>query len=181
MAKRVKYDTEGKPWARYLRLSKKEAAEDRGRTQAERLELTHAKLDGHLEEMTRWMDANAIPYGDDLIFRDAGLSAWKPGVVRPGWDAMMALAESGELAGIGIVAVDRFTRDVSTMEDLIRLAETATVTIGGPRAGNLDLRTSEGIQRAEEPPSRPPTVRRSMRAQNCPRPRPGAVCTRRAG
>jgi len=149
MGKRVAaISTDGKPWARYLRLSKAEAAEDRGRTKAERLELTNAKLDGHLAELTAWMDERGLPYSDEHIYRDAGLSAWKPNVVRPEWEQMMALAQCGELGGIGIVAVDRFTRDVTTMEDLIKLADTFKVNIGGPRAGNLDLTTYEGIQQA---------------------------------
>src|SRR5262245_28748108 len=112
---------EGKPWARYLRLSKAEAAEDRDKTKDERLALTLAKLDGHLTEVTGWLDNRQLPYRDDLIFRDPGLSAWKPNVKRPEWDAMMKLAREGELGGIAIVAIDRFTRDVTTMEDLIKL------------------------------------------------------------
>ena len=144
----VRVNTEGKPWARYLRLSKAEAAEDRDKTKEERLALTNAKLDNHLAELTRWMDAKGLPHDDAHIYRDPGLSAWKPGVVRPDWEQMMACAERGELGGIGIVAVDRFTRDVSTMEDLIKLADTFKVNIGGPRAGNLDLTTYEGIQQA---------------------------------
>ncbi|MGH3507232.1 MAG: recombinase family protein, partial [Nocardioidaceae bacterium] len=149
MARRAaKIDTNGKPWARYLRLSKLEAAELRGKTKDERLALTQAKLDAHLREVTEWMDTHGVSYCDEHIYRDPGLSAWKPGVRRPDWEQMMQRAESGELAGIGIVAVDRFTRDVSTMEDLIRLAETTDVKIGGPRAGTLDLTTYDGIMRA---------------------------------
>lgn len=148
MPRRTQISTDGKPWARYLRLSKQEMADVRGSTKEERLAATHAKLDEHLAEVTRWMDANGYPYTDDLVFRDAGLSAWKPGVTRPEWNQMMAMAEAGELAGIGIVAVDRFTRDVPTMEGLIRLAETVKVNIGGPRAGDLDLTTYQGIQQA---------------------------------
>jgi hypothetical protein len=94
------------------------------------------------------MDAHGLPYSDEHIYRDPGLSAWKPGVRRPEWDTMMERAEAGDLAGIGIVAVDRFTRDVTTMEDLIRLAETTSVKIGGPRAGSLDLTTYDGIMQA---------------------------------
>lgn len=149
MTKRqIRVSTQGRPWARYLRLSKMEARDLAGKTKAERLALTNAKLDAHLTELTAWMDGQGIPYADDLVFRDAGLSAWKRGVVRPAWNAMMAIAESGGLAGIGIVAIDRFTRDVTTMEALIRLAETTDIKIGGPRAGNLDLTTYEGIQQA---------------------------------
>jgi site-specific DNA recombinase len=149
MGKRAtRISTDGKPWARYLRLSKAEAAEDRDKTPAERLELTHAKLNGHLAELTAWMDEKGLPYSDEHIYRDAALSAWKPGVTRPEWEQMMTCAERGQLGGIGIVAVDRFTRDVTTMEDLIKLADTFKVNIGGPRAGNLDLTTYEGIQQA---------------------------------
>src|SRR3954468_80096 len=146
--KPLKKDTTGKPWARYLRLSKLEAREIRGATKEERVALTLAKLDAHCTELTRWLDSKGLPYGDELVFKDPGLSAWKPGVKRPGWDKMMELANAGELAGIGIVAIDRFTRDVTVMENLIRLAETTEVNIGGPRAGNLNLTTYEGIQQA---------------------------------
>ena len=149
MAKRTaRVNTDGKPWARYLRLSKAEAAEDRDKTKEERLALTMEKLNRHKDELTRWMDARGLPYSDDHVYMDPGLSAWKRGVVRPEWDQMMECAGHGELAGIGIVAVDRFTRDVSTMEGLIRLAESTDVKIGGPRAGSLDLTTYEGIQQA---------------------------------
>ena len=149
MSKRApKQDTTGKPWARYLRLSKAEAAEDRGKTKDERMALTIAKLDAHDAELKHWLDSKELPYSDALVFSDPGLSAWKPNVKRPGWDQMMAMAEAGDLAGIAIVAIDRFTRDVTTMEDLIRLAATTSVNIGGPRAGNLDLTTYEGIQQA---------------------------------
>jgi hypothetical protein len=41
----AKINTEGKPWARYMRLSKAEAAEDRDKTPAERMAVTNAKLD----------------------------------------------------------------------------------------------------------------------------------------
>lgn len=141
-------DTNGKPWARYLRLSKLEAAEMRGMTKDERLALTVKKLEEHLTELTAWMDERDIPYDDAHVYMDPGLSAWKRNVKRPAWDSMMDAAESGEVAGIGIVAVDRFTRDVVVMEGLIRLAETTDVQIGGPRAGRLNLTTYEGIQQA---------------------------------
>jgi hypothetical protein len=57
MARRnAKISTEGKPWASYLRLSKAEAAEDRGKTKEQRLALTNVKLDAHLARSpTGWM------------------------------------------------------------------------------------------------------------------------------
>lgn len=149
MARRAaKIDTNGKPWARYLRLSKLEAAELRGKTKDERLALTQAKLDDQLDALNDWLDEKGLPYNEAHVYRDPGLSAWKRGVIRPDWDAMMDQARSGELAGIAIVAVDRFTRDITTMEDLIRLAETTSVKIGGPDAGSIDLTTRDGIQQA---------------------------------
>jgi DNA invertase Pin-like site-specific DNA recombinase len=140
--------TEGKPWAIYLRLSKAEAAEDSGKTKAQRIALTNVKLDGHLAEIVDWLEERGMPWDPALVFRDPGLSAWKKSVRRPDWERMMSLAHAGELAGIGIVAIDRFTRDVATMEGLIDLALTFKVNIGGPRAGDLDLTTMQGIQQA---------------------------------
>lgn len=148
MKRKERVSTDGKPWARYERLSTTEAAEDRDKTKAERMALTHIKLDAQRAETTAWLDENGLPYRDDLVFRDAALSASKPNVIRPDWDRMMELAQSGQLGGIAIVAIDRFTRDVTTMEDLIKLADTYKVGIGGPRAGNLDLTTYQGIQQA---------------------------------
>src|SRR4051794_21402611 len=148
MARRTtaaKINTTGKPWARYLRLSKAESAEIKGLTKAERLELTNRKLDGHLDRVTRWMDSQGLPYDDDLVFRDPGLSAYKPTVRRPGWEALVERAHAGDIAGIAGIAVDRFTRIVSVGEDLIALAERVDVKVGGGRAGVLDLTTYEGI------------------------------------
>lgn len=146
MARRTtKISTTGKPWARYLRLSKAEAEEVKGLTPQERLDLTNRKLDDHLEAITAWMESKGLPYDDDLVFRDPGLSAWKPNVRRPQWEAMMEEARRGEVAGIAVVAVDRYTRQVSIGEDLIRLAEQVDIRIGGGRAGILDLTTYEGI------------------------------------
>src|SRR3954453_22643961 len=106
MARRItKVSTAGKPWARYLRLSKGEAEEVKGLSRERRLELTNRKLDDHLEQVTRWMDGHGLPHDDDLIFRDPGLSAWKPTVRRPQWEAMMEHAHAGEIAGIAVVAV----------------------------------------------------------------------------
>ena len=46
MARRgTKIDTNGKPWARYARLSKAEASEDQGKTKEARLALTNAPGD----------------------------------------------------------------------------------------------------------------------------------------
>jgi DNA invertase Pin-like site-specific DNA recombinase len=146
MTKRLATNTtEGKPWAIYLRLSKAEAAEDAGKTKAERIALTNVKLDGHRAEVEDWLTERGLPWDPALIFRDPALSAWKRGVRRPDWERMMILARAGELAGIAIVAIDRFTRDIPTMEDLIDLAAVYKVNIGGPRGGNLDLTTYEGI------------------------------------
>jgi hypothetical protein len=54
MARRTaRIDTNGMPWARYLRLSKLEAREVQGKTKEERQALTVQKLNWHLEELTR--------------------------------------------------------------------------------------------------------------------------------
>ena len=53
-----------------------------------------------------------MPYEAEQVYRDAALSAWKPGGNdAPTGRRMMELADAGELAGIAIVAVDRFTRE----------------------------------------------------------------------
>jgi hypothetical protein len=61
---------------------------------------------------------------------------------------MMARARQGDIAGIAgiaVVAVDRYTRQVVIGEELIALAKDVDVKIGGGRVGILDLTTYEGI------------------------------------
>ena len=72
-----------------------------------------------------------------------GLEAERPQPPVGGNDGACSIR--GGIAGIAVVAVDRYTRQVSIGEDLIALAEHVDIKIGGGRAGILDLTTYEGI------------------------------------
>jgi site-specific DNA recombinase len=139
---RPKAEPDQREWAAYLRLSKMEALDVRGVPKEERLRLTLEKLAGHEEEIREWADARGITI--DQVYVDPGLSASKRDVVRPGWDAMMAAAATGRLAGIVQIAIDRFTRDPREIEDLIDLADKKRVSIAGCRNGLFDLNTASG-------------------------------------
>ena len=60
----------------------------------------------------------------------------------------MEVAGRGEVAGILVFAVDRFTRRPRDLETLIELADEHGVAIDGPRSGRLDLTTATGRQQA---------------------------------
>jgi site-specific DNA recombinase len=124
-----------RPWAIYARLSK---AQDGGLDKVEHQVRLCRK---HAED--RGLSTDAA-----LVFIDDSLSAWKKSVRRPGWDRLMAVAGRGEVAGILVFAVDRFTRRPRDLEALIELADEHGVAIDGPRSGRLDLTTATGRQQA---------------------------------
>ena len=127
--------TEGKPWAMYARLSKAATGD---------LE----KVDAQLDLCTSYAASRALPVSDAHVYLDNSLSAWKKGVRRPDWDRLMESAERGDIAGILVYAVDRFTRRPKDLEALIELAEDRGLMIEGPRSGRLDLSTATGRQQA---------------------------------
>jgi site-specific DNA recombinase len=124
-----------RPWAVYARLSKKAGGD---------LE----KCAYQIELCKTYAATRGIPTGSLLEFTDESLSAWKKGVKRPQWNDMMALAQDGQLAGILVYAVDRFTRRPKDLEALIELADDHGLVIEGPRSGRLDLTTATGRQQA---------------------------------
>jgi site-specific DNA recombinase len=126
---------EGKPWAIYARLSK---ASDGA------LE----KVEHQIDLCRKFAEGRGLPVSDAHTYPEDTLSAWKKGVRRPQWDALMDAAEEGEVAGILIWKVDRFTRRPADMEALIDLAEDRSLVIDGPQAGRLDLSTATGRQQA---------------------------------
>jgi len=128
-------NTDGKPWAIYARLSKAATGD------LEKVE--------YQEELCReYAEYRELPISEDHVYRDPNLSAWKKGVRRKEWDRMMAAAERGDIAGILVYAVDRFTRRPKDLETLIELAEDHGLMIEGPRSGRLDLTTATGRQQA---------------------------------
>lgn len=136
MAKRTpKISTEGRPWAIYARLSKAASGD---------LE----KVEYQVELCQTYAASRDLPVSDAYVYVDNSLSAWKKRVRRPDWERLMEAAERGEIAGILVYAVDRFTRRPKDLETLIELADDRGLMIEGPRSGRLDLTTATGRQQA---------------------------------
>jgi site-specific DNA recombinase len=134
-----------RPYAIYTRLSRKKR-ERPGQRRARR-------DDESVERQEREIRAYAVEHGllvdEEHVYVDPHFSAWKrKGGKRPAWLAMMAVAATGELAGVLIWKLDRFTRAPRDMEDLIDLAEDHHVVIDGPNSGHIDLTTGNGRQQA---------------------------------
>lgn len=82
---------------------------------------------GELEKVeVQWADNRAViervgaVIGEEL---QDGLSAWKRGVRRPGWERLLARVESGESDGIVVWHTDRLFRQPRDLEKLIELGE----------------------------------------------------------
>jgi DNA invertase Pin-like site-specific DNA recombinase len=130
-------EADTRPWAIYARLSKAASGD---------LEKCEYQVELCREHAAR--QHPPIPLDDALVFTDNSLSAWKKRVRRPAWETMMSLAAAGELGGILVYAVDRFTRRPKDLEALIELADDHGLVIEGPRSGRLDLTTATGRQQA---------------------------------
>lgn len=66
-----------------------------------------------------------VVVADEHVYKDNSRSAWRRGRRRPGWDAMLAALERGELDCIAVYHGDRLVRQPRDMEDLLE--------VGGPR------------------------------------------------
>jgi site-specific DNA recombinase len=82
---------------------------------------------GELEKIeTQWADNRKVidrigaTLGEEL--KD-GLSAWKRGVRRPGWEQLLTRVEAGESDGIVVWHTDRLFRQPRDLEKLIELGE----------------------------------------------------------
>ncbi len=146
-----------RPWAIYARLSKKKAKATIGRGGRKRRQAGDdlVTCERQVRLGKEWADDNGIAWSEDHVYIDNDLSAWKEkGGKRPAWKEMMDAVQRGELAGIIVFMLDRFTRSPEDMAVLINYAEAKVngkrngMTIAGPLAGNIDLSTAEGIHRA---------------------------------
>jgi site-specific DNA recombinase len=76
------------------------------------------------------------------VFKDPSASAWKPTVVRPQWEALMARLESGACDGVWVYDLTRFSRKVIEGERLVELAGQGIRVWS--QAGEYDLATADG-------------------------------------
>ena len=84
--------------------------------------------DGSVEAVTRQEEfarglAARLGWGVGAVFVDNSLSAWKRGVIRPGWDRMLAGLRSGACDGLVSYHGDRLIRSDRGLIDLFDIAE----------------------------------------------------------
>ena len=144
MAARTSTKTDSRPFAIYCRLSRKKPIQPGARTGRDT-----ETVERQEQECREYAAANGLPIANHLVFVDNHYSAWKrKGAIRPAWLEMMAAIDRGELAGILVYKLDRFTRAPADMETLIELAERRGLVIRGPLAGHIDLDTANGRREA---------------------------------
>ena len=75
---------------------------------------------------------------DRFVFVDNNRSAWQRKRKRPGWDKLLAAAESGEVQHILCYHPDRLMRQPHDLEELLAIAEENEITMHG-QANQRDL------------------------------------------
>lgn len=75
---------------------------------------------------------------DAHVFKDNSRSAWQRNRHRPGWDAMLAAVEAGEIGAIVVYHGDRLIRQPWDLELLLRLADDKGIRLASP-TGERDL------------------------------------------
>jgi DNA invertase Pin-like site-specific DNA recombinase len=105
--------------------------------------------DGSVEKVDR-QEADCRRLADQLgwriderhVYKDNSRSAWQRNRRRPGWDAMLAAIEAGEVDAIVVWHGDRLIRQPWDLELLLRLAETRHVRLASV-TGTRDLSSAD--------------------------------------
>jgi DNA invertase Pin-like site-specific DNA recombinase len=79
-----------------------------------------------------------LQVGDGLVFVDNNRSAWKRNRRRAGWDALLQAARDGVVRHIIAYHPDRLMRQPRDLEDLLTVADEASITLHG-QANRRDL------------------------------------------
>lgn len=106
------------------------------------------KVEWQIAKCKEYAARRGIKINDKSIYADNNLSAWKQGVVRPGWDSLMADVEAGLIGGVIVWAIDRFTRRPKDLETLIEYSLDRHLVIESVRSGRFDLTTPDGKMQA---------------------------------
>lgn len=101
--------------------------------------------DGSLEKVDR-QEADCRQLGDRLawpisgqhVFKDNSRSAWQRNRKRPGWEAMLAAIEVGEIDAIIVYHGDRLIRQPWDLEKLINIADNRGIRLASV-SGTRDL------------------------------------------
>ncbi|MEV0190204.1 recombinase family protein [Kitasatospora purpeofusca] len=78
------------------------------------------------------------------VFRDDSISAWSSKAVRPGYDDLIALLETGTIPALIIWHPDRLLRDPSKANDFIEMGRRIRLKVYTVTSGTFDLSTPHG-------------------------------------
>lgn len=96
--------------------------------------------EGQRSAIQAWADANGYKV---VWFQDKGITAAKNGVIRPGYEEMMARLAAGEFAGIVVWRLDRLVRLTREFERCYGMVEDAKAFIVDTQQG-IDTRKDVG-------------------------------------
>jgi DNA invertase Pin-like site-specific DNA recombinase len=98
------------------------------------------KVDDQVEMCEETLARRGARRGE--LFKDNSLSAWRPKVVRPQWEALMARLEAGASDGVIVYDLTRFSRKPREGERLVDLADRGLRVWA--LSGEYDLGTADG-------------------------------------
>ena len=112
------------------------------------------------------------PVSESHVFADPARSAWQRNRKRPGWDALLAALEAGEIGAVLVYHGDRLIRQPYDLERLIGIADSKGVRIASPSGTrNLDspddrfILRIEAAQACRESDNTSRRVRRAIKAR----------------
>lgn len=120
-------------WAVYARLSAKKYGRARQRRN------NQETVERQIADIRAFAALRGMLISEKHVFVDNHLSAWKENDKRPGFDSMIAAAARGEVVGILVWKIDRFTRRTRDALMFTEVAEKHHVLINGPHSGEYDL------------------------------------------
>jgi site-specific DNA recombinase len=95
---------------------------------------------GQIEVCRAVLADRDLPEGE--VFKDEGTSAWREGVTRPGWDALMARLESGQSGGVIVFDLERFARRIDDGQRLVKASKRGLMVLDSD--AEFDLTTASG-------------------------------------
>ncbi|HET6189486.1 MAG TPA: recombinase family protein [Trebonia sp.] len=128
-------------WGSYERLSRLKSSKRKSQRHRGRYRDPAESVERQRRLNRAYAAERGLTLPDELLYRDNGLSAWKPDGRRDrDWDRMLIDGKAGRFGGLLVWKLDRFARNIRDGEDLIDLG----VLVDGPDTGRLDLRTAHG-------------------------------------
>lgn len=99
---------------------------------------TEERVDRQEEDCRRVADRLSWPISERHVLSDPGRSAWLRSARRPGWEALLAAINTGEVDAVIVYHGDRLVRQPRDLERLIDIAERKRIRIASV-TGTRDL------------------------------------------